>query len=236
MCNSYNISVITFTGRVRNNWSLESALTTPDTVKSIRTDHLGKSFKSTQQMCDDWGVSVKAFNRRIKKGWSVEDALTKDNTLQYEDHTGKKFKSQLEMCKYHGVAFSTFRHRIERGWSLEKALDPGEHIRLGCRVEFLGTEYGSLKELIQKLRINVMQGTIYCRLRIVGVELEVALILEESNYDLKPIFINLDGVAYYNVPWSLDPVSTRQIIEHYRPDLLEAYDKSNPTGEYRPYE
>ena len=48
-------------------------------------------------------------------------------------------------------------------------------------------------------------------------------------------FIGLDGKAYYRTTWSQDPVTARQIIEHYRPDLLEAYDKYNPTGEYRPY-
>ena len=48
-------------------------------------------------------------------------------------------------------------------------------------------------------------------------------------------FIGLNGKSYYKVKWSEVLVTARQIVEYYRPDLLDAYDKSNPTGEYRPY-
>lgn len=73
-------------------------------------------------------------------------------------------------------------------------------------------------------------------------DIEVALIVSTDSVTLG--FMGLDGKAYYRVSW-LDKNSaeygsgniqtSREIVEHYRPDLLDAYDKSNPTGEYHPY-
>ena len=73
-------------------------------------------------------------------------------------------------------------------------------------------------------------------------DIEVALIVSTGRVTLG--FMGLDRKAYYRVSW-LDKNSAeygsgniqtaRQIIEHYRPDLLDAYDKSNPTGQYHPY-
>ena len=73
-------------------------------------------------------------------------------------------------------------------------------------------------------------------------DIEVALIVSTGRVTLG--FMGLDGKAYYRVSW-LDKNSaeygsgniqtSREIVEHYRPDLLDAYDKSNPTGEYHPY-
>ena len=48
------------------------------------------------------------------------------------------------------------------------------------------------------------------------------------------IHIGLDGKAYYKVQWSQDLVTARQIVEYYRPDLIKAYDKNNPTGKWNP--
>lgn len=64
-------------------------------------------------------------------------------------------------------------------------------------------------------------------------EPEVALLGDDAN--LRLLFVGLDNKAYNFVPWSEDPVTTRKIVEHYRPDLLEAYDKDHPTGEYSPF-
>ena len=73
-------------------------------------------------------------------------------------------------------------------------------------------------------------------------DIEVALIVSTDSVTLA--FMGLDRKAYYRVSW-LDKNSaeygsgniqtSREIVEHYRPDLLDAYDKSNPTGEYHPY-
>ena len=59
--------------------------------------------------------------------------------------------------------------------------------------------------------------------------------LVSHNFLVRFGMCGLDGRAYYLVPWSARPVTTREIVSHYRPDLLAAYDASNPTGKYKPY-
>lgn len=93
-----------------------------------------------------------------------------------------------------------------------------------------GVKFPSLRDIARSFYLP--ESTLRYRLKNGFVESEVALICEDRH---KFEFVNLDGIAYYKVPWSKDPVNTREIIEHYRPDLLDDYDKSNPTGEYRPY-
>lgn len=48
-------------------------------------------------------------------------------------------------------------------------------------------------------------------------------------------FIGLNNKAYHYVPWSELPVTTRQLVQHYRPEYDALYYLSNPTGEYMPY-
>lgn len=49
-------------------------------------------------------------------------------------------------------------------------------------------------------------------------------------------FISLDNIAYYEVPWSVDPyISARQLIEKYIPQELPFYDILYSSGHYAPY-
>ena len=71
-------------------------------------------------------------------------------------------------------------------------------------------------------------------------DIEVALIVSTDKVTF--YYVGLDRQARYKTPWAeknLDgwpnPQTAREIVEHYRPDLLDAYDKSNPTGQYHPY-
>ena len=66
-----------------------------------------------------------------------------------------------------------------------------------------------------------------------GIEMCVALVVKNDDVELQ--FIGLDGKARYKVTWSENPQTARQVIEHYRPDLLSAYDRHNPTGKYERY-
>ena len=49
------------------------------------------------------------------------------------------------------------------------------------------------------------------------------------------VYIGLDGKARYKLRWSEDPQTAREVVEYYRPDLLDNYDRYNPTGEYKLY-
>ena len=89
---------------------------------------------------------------------------------------------------------------------------------------------------VYKIKNHILKNRLANIYNLTPIEVEVCVVVPSGEiWSLHPIFINLDGKAYYKLSWSTDPVNTRQIIAHYRPDLLEAYDKSNPTGEYRPY-
>jgi len=48
-------------------------------------------------------------------------------------------------------------------------------------------------------------------------------------------FIGLNSKTYHSAPWSELPVTTRQLVQHYRPEYDALYYLSNPTGEYIPY-
>ena len=236
MCRHYNISFTNFKGRIENGWALERALTTPIHKGRHTIDHLGNSFKTFTDMCNHWGVDTGKAEARIRNGWSLEEVLTADKLARCEDHLGNRFLNMEDMCKHYNVAVSTYRHRLNRGWSKEKALTLGKCTRIGNKIEFLGIEYINITELMNELSIHIPRDMVYRRLKTPGVELVIALLLidgDRSNFEAQ--FIGLNKIAYYKVSWSEDPVSTREIIEHYRPDLLEAYDKSNPTGKYSPY-
>ena len=106
-----------------------------------------------------------------------------------------------------------------------------------CSVSAFGVTYPSIRKAAAAF--GIPESTLRNRLKNYW-DIEVALIVSTDKVTLR--FMGLDGQAYYKTPWAgknLDgwpnPQTARQIIEHYRPDLLDAYDKSNPTGQYHPY-
>lgn len=104
-------------------------------------------------------------------------------------------------------------------------------------VTVFGVTYPSLSAAARAFGIkpNTLHNRI-CASRGICAELEVVFVIKKStSHKITPSFIGLNNKAYYTVNWNEKPVTTRQIIEHYRQDLLEAYDASNPTGEYKPF-
>ena len=95
-------------------------------------------------------------------------------------------------------------------------------------VTAFGFRYSSISRFSKAWRIP--QSTIRTRFK-EGFDIEVAIITRDR---LVLRHIGLDGKAYYKVKWAPDLVTARQIVEHYRPDLLDAYDKNNPTGKWNP--
>ena len=95
-------------------------------------------------------------------------------------------------------------------------------------VTAFGFRYSSISRFSKAWRIP--QSTIRTRFK-EGFDIEVAIITRDR---LVLRHIGLDGKAYYKVQWSPDLVTARQIVEYYRPDLIEAYDKNNPTGKWNP--
>ena len=96
--------------------------------------------------------------------------------------------------------------------------------------ELFGVYHRSIRSLAETWDISddLLRGRLNS-----GMEMCVALAVKNDIVEL--MFLGLDGKARYKLPWSKDPQTAREVIEHYRPDLLSAYDKYNPTGKYDRY-
>ena len=100
-------------------------------------------------------------------------------------------------------------------------------------ITVFGVRYPSLRKLAKDF--NFAESTLHRYLTVYHVEPEPLLACSDGLIYLS--FIGLDGRAYYMIPDPKMPgyFTARQIVAHYRPDLLDAYDATNPTGEYRPF-
>ena len=95
-------------------------------------------------------------------------------------------------------------------------------------VTAFGFRYSSISRFSKAW--GIPQSTIRTRFK-EGFDIEVTITAKDAT---QLIHIGLDGKAYYKAKWAPDLVTARQIVEHYRPDLLDAYDKNNPTGKWNP--
>ena len=97
--------------------------------------------------------------------------------------------------------------------------------------QFLEVHHPSIRSLAKTLGISYST----LRYRVAhGIEACVALVCTER-VQLK--FVGLDGKARYTLNGIESKLYTaRELIEKYRPDLLDAYDKHNLTGKYEPYQ
>ena len=233
MCKHYGISLHEFNRRIQNGWDLKSALTTEQKDNHCE-DHLGNKFNSIEEMCRNYNIDSSAFSGRIARGWSLKDALTvpvnKQEKIGCEDHLGNKFKNQNDMCRAYKVSTATFINRRRNGWTLKEALT-GVRDTSNKVTDMFGNTFTTIDEMCNMYNINY--PSFLYRVK-TGTEICIALVLKKDKARLA--YIGLDGKARYTISGKKNSIFTaREIIEMYRPDLLEAYDKYNPTGEYRPY-
>ena len=195
----------------------------------LAVDHTGQRFSSVYEMCNYWGIKEGTYQRKIKKGSTKEEALTqlrsKNRAIEYK---GTTYKSLKELADAFGVNYGTLVGRLSCKKSLDEALQSRERIpNIKC-TDMLGTTHNSVQKLSEAWGISV--ATTKVRLK-KGFDIEVAVI---SSDIISLIHIGLDGKAYYKVQWFQDLVTARQIVGYYRPDLIKAYDKNNPTGKWNP--
>lgn len=235
MCKHYGISSTTFSDRIHRGFSLEKALTYRQHSKVLNgklcKDHLGNTYNSLREMCKHWGIDYSVFIGRMSTGFSLEKALTtpvREKNKARVDHLGNKFANTQDMCNHWKVNIKVFRARIKYGWSLEEALTNKKIV--ASIPDGFGNLYTSFASLANSY--NKSDQTVKQRVDS-GIEIAVALVAETPNLKLK--FIGLDGKARYKITNFSEPLTARQIVEYYRPDLLSAYDKNNPTGKYEPY-
>ena len=229
MCKHWGITCSKFSYRLHTGCTVEEALTTGKELSVV--DHLGNRYKTFLEMCKHWGVNASAVYSRINTGWSLEEALltsTYDTKIPCSDHLGNNFSSIASMCKHWGVDKCTFIGRMSRKWSLEQALATPCTPKVSC-TDTIGSDFKSTFCMCKVY--NTHSTTLKLREKR-GVERIVALVSKDP---VHLFHIGLDGKAYYQFDWAPTPQTARQVVEHYRPDLLDLYDQYNPTGKWNPY-
>lgn len=154
MCEAWNISVLTYRGRLKKGLSQEEALTMPLRDTSVY-DHLGNKFPSELQMCKFYNIKLGTFHGRIKRGYSLEQALTEvvvSNMQICEDHLGKTYNSINDMCAAYGLSHQLLKQRLDKGWTIEAALTtPAQELFY----DHLGNAFSSKKEMCDHYGITV---------------------------------------------------------------------------------
>lgn len=237
MCEHFGIDSGTYRTRIKSGWSMKQALETPAKLMNTTVeDHLGNKFNSIADMCKHWGISRHVYTSRLRSGIQIKDALTiPSNALRGEnvrDHLGNTFYNSADMCKHWRVPYQSFYSRMKCGWELKDALEtPVRETK--TKISAFGTSFESIEESVSLVGTNY--SVILSRLkRLNNYDTEIVV----SVYNLSGIklkFIGLDGQARYEVPWTEEYQTTREIIAHERPDLLSLYDKAHPKGEWNPY-
>lgn len=242
MYRAYGISSACYSARLKHGWNLEEILTTPMNKKQQKVkDHLGIEYKSIEDMCKHYNISSNTFRSRLGYGYTLEKALTfeKDKII---DHSGLEYKSIEDMCKHYNISTKLYRSRIRIGWDIKDALETPVTVksnRLNSIIKTIkpfGMTFYTISDMQNKLLIsyNILDSRLSDINKNTGIDIELICSLH-SIKNIRLGFVGLDGQARYKVPWSEEYQTTRQVIEHKRPDLLTLYDKAHPDGKWNPY-
>lgn len=142
------------------------------------------------------------------------------------DHEGNVFNTIREMCEHYGISYDLLHNRMYRlGWDIGKALT--YKTRRKYHTMIFDKEYKSFSELSRVFGVAspVMSGKVYR-----GYDIEVA-VLKFGVHDCRLIGLNMKGQNIYKYHGNY--CTALDIIKDKRPDLVEAYIKSNPDGIYR---
>lgn len=233
MCKHWEISQSTFNSRLNAGWSLEESLV----GKGYRIkDHKGHAFKSLNELCKAWGIAKSTYYKKSEKGCSLKEILEIHGTEQIKekkavrlevitDHKGNIFKTVGEMCKAWKVNRENYYLKKRKGWRLEDILEPQkETIEDG-----LGNKFNGLREMGEYYKIKA--ATIRNRLNVGKWTLPAAIIIpvgKGESRKARKVLTNIDGNTWYKVPdMGRSLYDTKDIVEFYRPDLLEAYLKTS---------
>ncbi len=167
MARTYGIPYQLLKDRLRHNWDIERALTSPLCINKGREcqDHLGNRYSSIAAMARAYGIDAGSLvNRLTQYGWDTERALTtpvlpnrKAEQKKCRDHKGKEYPSKAAMSKAYGIPPNVFYNRIAQGQSLKKALTTPLHTN-SCK-DHNGKEYPSMKDMAEAYGISYKQLT-----------------------------------------------------------------------------
>lgn len=157
MCAHWNISKEQYMINIRNNCSIEEALTTV-TEWTVCRDHLGNEFPSINAMARHYGTSKTTIRSRIELGWTLEQILTNPHKITYDnecvDHLGNKYPNKKKMLEHYGIHETTFNHRIKKQkMSMAEALQP-ENFHTLRPTDHLGNTFDSLDDMCDYWNIS----------------------------------------------------------------------------------
>lgn len=237
--------------RLKAGWSLKDALEKP--YKALRVaciDHLGNKFESKSKRAEYWGQTVGIVEGRIEKGWSLKDALETPVAKAVKpkvcyDHQGNKFESEAARARHWGKSVVIVNYRLERGLSLKEALEEDTQRNVSSlKGIVVDTVFFGPKKIGELSTCRALEHYKYTGNSLGTREylqfLINSRISEQNNRERVPglyinfVHVSTNLVAYYKVPWSNELKTSREVVQHYLPDLLEQYDKVNPSGTYRP--
>ena len=171
MCAYHNISKQQYIINIRNNCSVEEALTRKTENKSdgkwkkTCTDHKGNEYPSINAMCKAYHISKDILRGRIELGWTLDQILENpnkiDNRIKAKDHKQQKYQSQKEMLKAYGISEFTFKHRKARGLDLEQCLSKKNLRIVECK-DHMGNKFSMLKNML--LYWNCKTGVYHSRI------------------------------------------------------------------------
>lgn len=130
MCDYYDITVGAFSGRIKQHWSLEEALTKPvvqfEGNRGNRVAVEGKIYNSIQDACAAYGIQYNTYYKRLKMQFTPQEALMLGRLgieKPCKDHFGNSYPQMKQMCMRYHISVRAFLGRIQTGWSLANALE-----------------------------------------------------------------------------------------------------------------
>lgn len=154
--------------------------------------------------------------------------------MRVKDPWGNEFESKEEMYRYYGISRTIYKYWLRRGKDVKDILLHKKSTRKTTPIQVtddLGNVFNSISKMCRQY--NIGQSTYKHRVK-QGVE-PVVCFCGTRIKSLHIEYIGIDNKAYYKIYKQNNLMTTREILSHYRPELLEAYDKYNPTGEYLKY-
>ena len=180
LANAYNLNVGILITRLRTyEMSLETALTTPATDKSV-TDHLGNRFTNLGKLCDFHGVDRQRVYARICSGWNIKDAITtpvRGRDYSVKDHLGNTYENFKHLASHYNLSAEVVHRRLKQGYSLESALTIPIHNKF---VDPWGNRFEYPVHMRQKYNISKSQWEKYNHM---GWDLEYVIMgISEEKY------------------------------------------------------
>ena len=158
MASHYGVPYATFRLRLKNGWDLKKALETPvkDVSSSIKTDHLGVTYRTQQEMAKAWEIPPHTLSTRLRDGMDIEKALTQplQNRGEAKDHLGNIYPSFSAMCRAYDSDITTVKKRLNKGWVLRDALETPKAVKETPCMDHLGNGYESISAMCSSYGIS----------------------------------------------------------------------------------